>query len=144
LAILAIVTGLLLVVVLALLSFVQRALVKGRAVALVDPEEQRYRRNTRRLLWLIVLAMAYGGALRYLRTLTGTAMLDGGIGVALGLYICAHPAANAVNVLFYERDILRHLSERSVIRWLALNLLVLVAGWMVIYGGIIRLMDRPA
>ena len=33
------------------------------------------------------------------------------IGVALGLYICAHPAANAVNVLFFEPDLLRHLSE---------------------------------
>jgi hypothetical protein len=80
--------------------------------------------------------------LRYLHTLTGIAMLDGSIGVAIGLYICAHPAANAVNMLFFERDTLRQMSEWSVVRWLALNLLVLLAGWMVVFVGLRRLLGR--
>ena len=70
-------------------------------------------------------------------------MLDGSIGVALGLYICAHPAANAVDMLFFECDTLRQISsEWSVVRWRALKLLVLLAGWMVIFVGLRRFADR--
>ena len=95
------------------------------------------------MLWvLILLALVYGSLIHYLHTLTGIALLDGSIGLALGLYICSHPAANAVNMLFFERDSLRQLSEWSVVRWLALNLLVLLAGWMVIFIGLRRLVDR--
>jgi hypothetical protein len=62
--------------------------------------------------------------------------------VALGLYICAHPAANAVDMLFFERDTLRRVSsEWPVVRWLALNLLVLLTGWMVVFVGLRRLVD---
>ena len=86
--------------------------------------------------------MAYSSLLRFLRTLTGSAMLDGSIGLALGLYICAHPAANAVNMLFFERDTLRQVSEWSIFRWLALNLLVMLAGWTAIFMGLRRLVDR--
>jgi hypothetical protein len=94
------------------------------------------------VLWgMILLALAYGSLLRYLPRLTGSSMLDGSIGVALGLYICSHPAANAIKMLFFERDTLRQMPEWSVIRWLALNLLVLLAGWMVIFGGLRRLID---
>jgi hypothetical protein len=66
-------------------------------------------------------------------------MLDGSIGLALGLFICSHPAANAVNLLFFQRDRLRQLSEWSIVGWLALNLVVLLAGWLVIFDGILRL-----
>jgi hypothetical protein len=104
--------------------------------------QRQHKRNTRVLWGLILLAIAFGSSLRYLHTLTGIAMLDGSIGVALGLYICAHPAANAVNMLFFERDTLRQISEWSVVRWLALNLLVLLAGWMVIFVGLLQLVDR--
>lgn len=104
--------------------------------------QRRHKRKTSVLWRLILLAIAYSALLRYLPTLTGIALLDGGIGLALGLYICAHPAANAVNMLFFERDMLRQLPEWSVVRWLALNLLVLLAGWMVIFAGVRRLVDR--
>jgi hypothetical protein len=101
-----------------------------------------HKRNTGVLWGLILLAIAYGSLLRYLHTLTGIAMLDGSIGVALGLYICAHPAANAVDMLFFERDTLRRVSsEWPVVRWLALNLLVLLTGWMVVFVGLRRLVD---
>ena len=124
--------------------FVQDALTKRGKVSLLDAGQRRHKRNTRVLWGLILLATTYWSLLRYLPTLIGIAMLDGGIGVALGLYICAHPAANGVNMLFFERDTLRRLSEWSVVRWLALNLLVLLAGWMVIFVGIRRLVDRAA
>jgi hypothetical protein len=123
---------------------VRYTLRKGEeATATRRPEGTHQRKSG--ILWaLIALAIAYSGLLGMLHTLTGRAMLDGGIGVALGLYICAHPAANAVNMLFFERYTLRQAqSEWALIRWLALNLAVLLAGWMVVFVGIRRLMDRP-
>lgn len=39
---------------------------------------------------------------------------------------------------------LSRLSEWSVVRWLALNLLVLLTGWMVIFLGLRRLVDEAA
>jgi hypothetical protein len=74
-------------------------------------EQHRHKRSTRILWGLILVAIAYSGSLRHLPTLTGIAILDGSVGVALGLYICSHPAANAVTMLFFERDTLRHMSE---------------------------------
>jgi hypothetical protein len=106
--------------------------------------EQRHRRATRMLWAMILLAVAYSVLLLSVQTLTGTNLLDGGITVLLGLYICSHPAANAVDMLFYERDAFRHLaSEWNGIGWLALNMLVLLVGWVVIVIGATRLAARP-
>ena len=92
---------------------------------------------------MVLLAIAYTGLLHYLHTLTGISVLDGSMGVILGLYICSHPAANAVDMLFFERYNLRQISsEWSGVGWLALNALVLLAGWMVIFIGLTRLVDR--
>ena len=129
-------------VVLMISFFVQDALTRRGKGSPLDMGQGQHKRNTRVLWGLILLAIAYSSLLRYLHTLTGIAMLDGSIGVTLGLYICAHPAANAVNMLFFERDTLRQISEWSVVRWLTLNLLVLLAGWMVIFVGLLRLFDR--
>jgi hypothetical protein len=123
--------------------FVHRALSRRANWSALETGQLRHRRNTGVLCGLLVLAIAYSGWLHFLRAPTGIAMLDGSIGVALGLYICAHPAANAVNVLFFERDTLQHLSERAVLGWLALNLLVLLAGWTVIFVGLRRLLIGP-
>ena len=96
------------------------------------------------VLWtLIGVAILYAALLRLFSTLTGRAVWDGGVGVALGLYICAYPAANAINLLFFERRALERVSsDRPLIRWLALNLLVLLVGWMVVFVGIRRLVER--
>jgi hypothetical protein len=109
----------------------------------VFPEQ--YQRNAG-VLWILILSAAiYFALLRVLPTPTGRPLLVGGIGVALGLYICAHPAANAINMVFFERDSLRAVrSDWPLIRWLALNLFVLLAGWMVVFAGIRQLVDRTS
>jgi hypothetical protein len=96
------------------------------------------------VLWaLIVAAVSYVVLLRLLPTLIGRAVLDGGIGVALGLFICAHPAANAINLWFFELEDLRQVSlDGPSMRWLGLNLLVLLVGWMVVFAGIRRLVEQ--
>ncbi|UCC88214.1 MAG: hypothetical protein JSV81_02615 [Anaerolineales bacterium] len=96
------------------------------------------------VLWaLILVAILYVALLRLLPTLIGRPVWDGAIGVALGLFICAHPAANAINLLFFERAALQQVrSDGPLVRWLALNLLVLLVGWMVVFVGIRRLIER--
>ena len=102
--------------------------------------QHRRRRNTKVLWGLILLATAYSSLLYDRHTPTGTNTLDGSIGVLLGLYICSHPAANAVDLLFFERGALHQISsEWTGIGWLALNMLVLLVGWIVIVIGATRL-----
>ena len=98
------------------------------------------------VLWVqVVLAGAYGGLLYGLGTLTGTPWLDGALGVMLGLYISSHPAANAIDVLFADRFAMRRItSTRFGVYWLLLNVLVLGAGWSVIFVGTTRFVrDLP-
>ncbi len=96
------------------------------------------------ILWaMMALAILYMVLLYSLHTLTGTNVLDGSIGILLGLYICSHPAANAVDILFYERGAFHELSsEWSGLRWLALNMLVLLAGDALIIVGAVQLFSR--
>jgi len=102
-------------------------------------DQRRYRRKTRVLWALTLLALAFIALLSYLHTLTGRSLLDGAIGVLLGLYICSHPAANAVDLLFFERGALREIASGwSGIGWLALNMLVLLLGCAVIISGTTR------
>ena len=92
------------------------------------------------LLVLVVLGIAYGSLLYSRRTLTGMYNWDGIIGVVLGLYICSHPAANLIDMLFYRRGIYYQFSsKRSVFWWLTLNVLVLLVSGVVIFIGTTRL-----
>ena len=86
-------------------------------------EQHRRGRNIKMLWALILLGIAYSGILHYQRTLTGMDEVDGIIGVLLGLYICSHPAANVVDMLFFRQGA-RHpfSSRRSAVLWLALNI----------------------
>jgi hypothetical protein len=99
-------------------------------------------RNAGTLWVLLALALGYAGlALFHLRP-TGIPLLEGGVGVVLGLYICSRPAANAVGMLF-ERHAFRQLTTAwSGLGWLALNFAVLLAGWLVIVLGTTRLVAR--
>ena len=106
--------------------------------------EPRRGRKVKTLLGLILLAFAYIGWLYYRGTLTGTDRLDGIIGVLLGLYICSHPAANMLDMLFFERgNRPQGASAWSTVLWLALNLLTLLSGWNALFAGITRFV-RPA
>jgi hypothetical protein len=101
----------------------------------------QYRRiGSTRVLWgLLLLAIAYGSLGHYLRTLTGSSVLDGALGIILGLYICSHPAANAVDFLFLERGLSRRNSPAwGDLPWLALNVLVMLIGWLLIVVGATR------
>jgi hypothetical protein len=106
--------------------------------------QRKQQRNSGALWRLIAAAILYALALRFLSPLIGRPVLEGVLGVVLGLFICAHPAANAVNMLFFERYALRQIgSEWSLVRWLALNLIVLLAGLVVVFLGIRRLVGNP-
>ena len=100
-------------------------------------------RNVTMLWALVLIGIVYSGFLNYQRTLTGADNLDGIIGVLLGLYICSHPAANVVDMLFFRRGAQRQSSSRgSAVLWLSLNTLVLLIGWLVIFVGTTRLIGR--
>ena len=83
------------------------------------------------LFGMIVLAVVYAGLISYLGLSTGTVLVDGTIGVALGLYICSHPVSNAIDLLFLDHGIMRGSIGDHGLAWYGLNLLVLVAGWLV-------------
>jgi hypothetical protein len=89
------------------------------------------------ILWALVLvAVAYAAIFHYTLTLTGSVRMDGIIGVLLGLYICSHPAANFLDlILFSGRSAPRFSSMRSALFWLALNTIVMAAGWFDIFIG---------
>jgi hypothetical protein len=102
--------------------------------------QYRRTRNSGVLFRLIVLAAAYSLSMHLLPTVTGTAMLDGAIGVLLGLYICSHPAANAIDLIFVERGLLSQIStEWSGVVWLLMNVVVVLVGWLMIVIGVTRL-----
>jgi len=89
---------------------------------------------------LSVLGIGYASLLYSRSTLTGMNNLDGIVGVVLGLYICSHPAANLVDLLFYRRGIWYQFSSgRSAFWWLTLNILVLLVSGAVIFIGTTRL-----
>jgi hypothetical protein len=106
-------------------------------------DQQRHGPKIMTLWVLVVLGIAYSSLLYTQPTLTGMYDLDGIIGVVLGLYICSHPAANLVDMLFYRRSIrYQFSSRRSAILWVGLNVLVLLIGGIVIFIGATRFIVR--
>ena len=106
-------------------------------------DQQRLGRKIVTLSVLIVVGIAYSGFLYFQSTLTGLHLLDGIIGVVLGLYISSHPAAHLVEMLFYRRAIRYPFSsKRSVVLWISLNVLVLFVSGIVIFVGTTRLIGR--
>ena len=121
----------------------------------MDERAQRQRRliaRKSRVLWLLVaLGALYLVALRSLPAVedvllvgdTSVATAAGIAGVALGLFICANPASNAIDLIFMERGGLGRLSAQwSGVGWLALNGATLIVGWLVIVLGAIQLAGR--
>jgi hypothetical protein len=97
-------------------------------------------------LWvLIALGPVYSALLHFRQTITGAALADGIIGVALGLYISSRPAANLIDLLFYRQASSRLFpSIRSALLWVAMNMLTLLSGWLSIFIGTTRLIVRGA
>ena len=99
--------------------------------------------NTRRLWVLLVPTMSYLAWAYYLRPFNQVSLLDGGIGVTLGLYTCSHPAANGIDLMFLDRGALRRVTARwNGIGWLALNFLVMLVGWLVLVVGTTQFTGR--
>lgn len=100
-------------------------------------------RNIKTLWALVLLGIAYSSWLYYQRTLTGTNKVDGIIGVLLGLFICSHPVANVLDMFFFGRGARSQFSSRwSALLWLALNIVVFLLGWFVIFVGTTLLVGR--
>lgn len=101
------------------------------------------KRNTWKLAVVFLAAVFYALLMIRARGLSASAILDGSIGLVLGLYVCAQPAANAVTMLLFEKHPLQSFpSRRSFLGWLAWNVLALAAGWWDIFLGAARFMDR--
>ena len=93
-------------------------------------------RRTAHLWLMLVLAGCYAVILNVLPSLTGVALLDGTLGLSLGLYICSHPAAAAIDLFYLDRLMLHRLtSEWADFRWLLLNIVVMLVGCLVTVAG---------
>lgn len=103
------------------------------------------KRNMWVLGFLLLVAGGYLGWLWAWQTLTGDGgldgSLDGSLGVLLGLYICSHPAGNGLDLLLFTRPEAREQIAATPAGqfWLGLNALALLAGWAVIFAGVMRL-----
>jgi hypothetical protein len=101
----------------------------------------QHRLKIKFLCALALTGVAYSLLLNFQETLTGKDTLDGIISVVFGLYMSSHPAAFIVDLLFFRHSGVRvFFSDRSLVLWLILNLLVLLLGWFVIFIGTTRLM----
>jgi ABC-type methionine transport system permease subunit len=96
----------------------------------------RRERNGKTLWAMIVLAFAFCAAVTIHPALTGSDELNGLLGVWLGLFISAWPAANFLNMILYEQALQRWRSTlKSDGFWILLNLAVLMAGLTVVIVG---------
>jgi ABC-type methionine transport system permease subunit len=96
----------------------------------------RRKRNGKTLWAMIALAFAFYAAICIHPALTGSDELNGLLGVWLGLFISAWPAANFLNMILYEQALQRWRSTlQSDGFWILLNLAVLMAGLTVVIVG---------
>jgi len=99
----------------------------------------RLGRNAALLIVMLLLGGVYSGWCYLQGALTtGASGPEGAIGVLLGLYMASHPAGNMLDMLLFMRgdareDILTTTPGRI---WLALNALVVLAAWFVIFIGV--------
>ncbi len=105
-----------------------------------NPLWTRLRRN----YWILALMLLFAWGIQSFfdagGTVTGYNARDGVIIILAGLYICTHPAANLLEMLFAGRyGPHQETPWYSSLFWLALNTLVLVAGFVILLLGTTRL-----
>ena len=107
-------------------------------------KERRLGTNALLLTVMLLLAGLYTGLLYVQGTIAGSVRWDGAIGVLLGLYMASHPAGNALDMLLFMKSEAREriLTTYSGRFWLALNLVVLLAAWLVIFIGVLRFVRK--
>lgn len=86
----------------------------------------------------MLLALAYCALPYTVGSLTGENRFDGIIGIVIGLYVCSHPASNVLDLLFMEGGVVRSSPGDGGLIWYLLNLLVLIAGWLAVYIGVLQ------
>lgn len=98
----------------------------------------------RSLLVMLFLGTVYCVWFYLRQPLPGSFRLDGTIGVFLGLYIASYPAGNMLDLLlFIQADVREQiLTTASGRAWLALNALVFLVAWLVIFIGITAFVRR--
>ena len=98
--------------------------------------------KTRFLAWLLFLCTLYTSLLYIHFSLTGAYRLDGIIGIAAGIYVCAHPASNILDFILYGKYLIGDkLPIRPIIAWWLLNSVVMVMGLLVFVMGLLRFSD---
>ena len=101
---------------------------------------KRSRRSQNHLLLgiLILLGILYCSLLYFHVRLTPVHQWDGILGVLLGLFTSAQPAANALDQILFGRDRPElNLSWQSA-PWWTFNLVVLLVGWVDIVMALLR------
>jgi len=85
---------------------------------------------------LLVPLTGYLAWMTWAATVTGVARVDGAAGVLLGLYAGAHPAANAIDLIFASRrGLWRDSGPWNSFVWLLLNAAVLAASLFAVIVG---------
>jgi hypothetical protein len=94
-----------------------------------------YRENAGVVAAWTIAAAAYCVVLYEKRSLTGHPLVDGLIGMVLGLYICSYPAGNMIDIIFYRQNLGRARTSGWIgAGWVLLNVLSLGAAWVVTFG----------
>jgi hypothetical protein len=96
-------------------------------------------------LWSVVIAATYGALLYIWHGILGHAMLDGAIGIVLGLYACSHPASYFLNLLFFERGAVpEDPGTPTGWVWAGFNVFVMIVGWLVVVVGAMQMAGNSA
>ena len=103
--------------------------------------QEIYHPRTARMWVLLAPATAYLVWIGMFPAYSFGLLVDGSLGIFLGLYICSQPAANGIDLMFVQRGGVRRIVRHSSgIEWLMLNALVMLIGWFVIVLGAARFM----
>ena len=91
------------------------------------------------LFFILFLSIIYNGLLTISFPVTGDHRIDGIIGITIGIYVCAHPAANLLDFVLYGRHLgLFSLPVRVLFWFWFINALVMGSGLLVFVTSLLR------